>query len=710
MATIGIRKARLLGKVVAAQGAPWMLARLRLKAARELGVIERRTPSRPWSSYELSSVLRSDVPSTQAAYAEWRATHAPPFLVEQTTPPRPMTFIGSQCVTQADGILRGEFPYFGYTRHLGFPPPWKRNPISGQDTANEHWARLDEFGFGDIKLTWEASRFSWAFTLARAYLLSHDERYPEAFWALFENWLDENPPFQGVQWKCGQETALRAMALCFASYAFKGAKGSTEARLSRLVSAMAAHAQRIEAFIEYAISQKNNHGISEALGLWTIGLLFPELRRAEQWRARGRQVLEREVGRQIYADGSYVQHSTNYHRVMLQELAWAIRIAELNAVPFSQQLRDAFRRSTHFLLALTDKATGRAPNYGPNDGAHVLPLSDCPYSDLRPVLNACLYIADKCRAFPPGPWDEERAWLNGVESLTDRKGCGEVHSLRAEVGGYYTIRDSESWGMMRAARYSDRPAHADQLHFDLWWRGENILCDAGTFSYNAEQPFEHGYAATRFHNTAAVDGADQMTKVSRFLWVDWAQAKLAEWVPTGLSRMEAEHTGYAKRGVMHRRAVIHPEPALWIIVDDLTGRGRHRWQLQWLTPDVAIRELGGGEFELPFEVGPVQISMACNSSDAGWQVARAGEQVGGAACDSIDPARGWISRFYARKSPAVSITLSGCSQLPVRIITSIQLGNPSPMRLRPKHSQVSLGARTIQLSDIGNTPIFAGVL
>ena len=47
-------------------------------------------------------------------------------------------------------------------------------------------------------------------------------------------------------------------------------------------------AERIEKNIDYAYSQKNNHGMSEAIGLLTIGLLFPELQQSVVIRKRCR--------------------------------------------------------------------------------------------------------------------------------------------------------------------------------------------------------------------------------------------------------------------------------------------------------------------------------------------------------------------------------------------------------------------------------------
>jgi len=47
------------------------------------------------------------------------------------------------------------------------------------------------------------------------------------------------------------------------------------------------HGDRIATFIGYGLSQRKNHGIGEAVGLFTIGILFPQLQRAEEWKSLG---------------------------------------------------------------------------------------------------------------------------------------------------------------------------------------------------------------------------------------------------------------------------------------------------------------------------------------------------------------------------------------------------------------------------------------
>ena len=696
-------------KAIAALGPGWAIRRAKLHLLNRLGVVERRTPLRPWSSISLSEVLRPGIPQQAEQYLEWRRANSPPFFSKASSIPAAYIGEGSQRV--ADGILAGEIPFFGSSLHLGFPPNWQRDPTTGRQATGGHWTKIDEFGAGDVKLWWEASRFTWVFALSRAFGRTADERYAHAYWQLISDWMDHNPPNRGINWKCGQEASFRVMALCFGFYAFLSAESTSPQNVERFTILIHALGQRIDAYIEYAQSQKNNHGISEGTGLWTIGLLFPEFEAAERWRRRGKQLITSEVIRQIYDDGSYIQHSINYHRVMLQDLCWALRLGECNADRLSDDIYDRFRKGARFLHQFTDSSSGLAPNYGANDGALVTPLTDCAFSDMRPVLQSCHYLTEKTRLYQRGEWDEEMTWLHGAEAVDAPLAPHTPSSagFAAESGGYYTIGTGESWAMIRAAQYKDRPSHADQLHFDLWWKGENVLRDAGTYSYNSPIPFEHALASTRYHNTVTIDGEDQMTRVSRFLWADWASATVLDCGSEveDLVQFQAEHSGYAKAGVIHRRAVIHPDDFTWIVVDDLSGRGKHTACLRWLAPDVPVDPGPGGALDMSLSVGKVKLILAASAGDHTFDVVRAGIRVIGQSTAELDTARGWESRYYGRKDPALSIALESCSELPLRLVTVILLGNESDVRVDPSLRTLVVGAISINLSAIGESPIKA---
>jgi hypothetical protein len=145
----------------------------------------------------------------------------------------------------------------------------------------------------------------------------------------------------------------------------------------------------------------------------------------------------------------------------------------------------------------------------------------------------------------------------------------------------------------------NRPGHADQLHLDLWWRGQNIALDAGTYLYNAAPPWDNALARSLVHNTVTVNGLDQMTRAGRFLWLDWAQAsrisrKQAE--DGSWERGVAEHTGYRKLGVAHRRVVTAYRENRWLVEDSLLADTRRRLPVirGWQSACIGCCRIGSG--------------------------------------------------------------------------------------------------------------------
>ncbi|MDO9301728.1 MAG: heparinase II/III family protein, partial [Anaerolineales bacterium] len=95
----------------------------------------------------------------------------------------------------------------------------------------------------DIKFLWEPARFGWAFTLGRAYHLTQDERYAEAFWKYFETFTRNNPTNFGIHWMNGQEVAIRLMSLVWCAQVF--ADKSSIANRQLLITSISHHASRI---------------------------------------------------------------------------------------------------------------------------------------------------------------------------------------------------------------------------------------------------------------------------------------------------------------------------------------------------------------------------------------------------------------------------------------------------------------------------------
>ena len=209
----------------------------------------------------------------------------------------------------------------------------------GNPPYTQHWTAYERgmvpWGVEDVKDLWEPARFGWAFTLARAYTQTSDERYAATFWRYAEDFLATNPPNAGPQWTSGQEIALRLVAWLFALQVLAASPHTSSERVTRLAGAIAAHAQRIVPTLSYARAQHNNHLISEGLGLVAAGLALADHPLAAEWLRLGRAALHGALRAQIASDGTYAQHSLNYHRLMLL----AALIAEHMDGPFPIDMR-----------------------------------------------------------------------------------------------------------------------------------------------------------------------------------------------------------------------------------------------------------------------------------------------------------------------------------------------------------------------------------
>lgn len=643
-------------------GSSWMAYRLMYAIQQKLGVMQKRFPASTWDSQPLTNFLTQSLLADPHAYIDYKREYKTPFFFESEQAVASRALLkqwdsaGSSPIADVEQLKEGRLRYFsGVWAELGLPLDWFTNPFIKVSVPHSlHWSKIPDFGYGDIKVIWEPSRFGFVYTLVRAYYRTGDESYAELFWSLVEEWRVHNPPQHGPNWKCGQETSFRVMAWCFGLYGFLQAPVSWPQRVADLAQMIAVSGHRIEGNLDYALSQRNNHGISEGVGLWTIGLLFPELSDAERWRKKGQQVLERLAQDLIYDDGAFAQNSNNYHRVMLHDYIWAIRLGELHGCPLSNRLRERVNRAANFLYQLQDSVSGAVPLYGHNDGALILPLSNCGFADFRPVINAALYLESQERIYDSGPWDEDLFWLYGKDAVNQPVIKPKPSNFVAEPSGYYTIRSPKGFLFTRCGQYKDRPAHADALHVDIWWRGQNIVCDAGTYSYNAPKPWDYQLARSVYHNTVTVDGYDQMEKHSKFLWLPWlsgTKTTLQSNECHGFEYWEGGHNGYLRLAhpINHRRGIIRLPKDHWLIVDRLNSTEAHHYRLHWLLTDALYRlDEAAKTVILETEMGCYFAKVQSSVDSAEAKIVRA----------SPDSPEGWRAPCYQTREPALAWQLT----------------------------------------------------
>lgn len=528
---------------------------------------------------------------------------------------------------QTSALLFSHWPYDITSQS----PDWLANPLTGQRMAAPErvWWQIPDFDpvLGDIKLIWELSRMDWVVAFAQR-ARNGDGAVLTRLNDWLSDWCVHNPPYCGPNWKCGQEASIRVMHLAMAAQIL----GQVHQITPGLRDLVHLHLKRIAPTIQYAMAQDNNHGTSEAAALFIGGswLASIGLAEGERWEQAGRRWLENRAVRLIGVDGSFSQYSMNYHRMMLDTFCIAEVWRRHMARPaFSKRFDERARAATRWLYRMVSPVNGDGPNVGANDGARLLQLTDSAYRDYRPSVQLAMALFADQRAYAAeGPWSHPLHWLDvQMPQVLAPQPVSQV----ADDGGFAVLRRGLAMAMLRYPRFRFRPSQADALHLDLWLEGNNLLSDAGSYSYNTEEQWLIYFGGTASHNTVQFDGRDQMPRLSRFLFGDWLKTSDIEPLT-----QDAKGTHFSARycdshRACHRRRISLGESHL-TVVDEVAGFARKavlRWRLaagDWRLDGLRLTNINGDGTH----VLTVMASMP---------VIR---------CELI---QGWLSRHYLEKIP-----------------------------------------------------------
>ncbi len=519
----------------------------------------------------------------------------------------------------------------------------------------------------DIKLVWEPARFSWAIELGKAFHFSRDERFAQKFKALYLDFRNINPLNIGPNWQSGQEVAVRLIALIVTANLMQASEVFDHQFLTQLCKDIADHAERILPTLSYAQAQNNNHLLSEAVGLFTAALFLKDHPRSNRWKSAGRDFFRKAIIEQIDEDGEYSQHSTNYHRMMLTLALWMRVVLTSEGKELDPDELRQLEKAVSWLVGQFDVLSGNATNLGHNDGSFILPFTNLEYPDYQPIIQAASAAFTHSRVLPDGEWNDLIIWM-GIETSADAASKPDlsIHWPSTRIG---TL---DSWANLRARQFHNRPAHADQLHIDLWFKGINLFLDAGTYLYNAQPPWRNALASSINHNTVSVDGQDSMNRAGRFLWLDWSQTNILE---TSENFIRAEQYGYQRLGIIHQRELRRESDTQWEVYDRLLPTGKqtneHDFFLHWLLPNWPYQVSGEEiQFQTPFGQLTLETCPELNTNPIRLHLIRSGETLMG---EYVSPNLGWYSPTYNEKVPAISVLYQARTIAPTTLISRISI-------------------------------------
>jgi len=490
---------------------------------------------------------------------------------------------------RVESMRQGRYILFSKTEYnLGVDYDWVTNPETGyRYDANAHWSTISDFSEekGDIKFVWEKARFAFLTDFIR-YDFHYKEDQSEFVLGQIMDFIDKNPINCGPNYRCSQEISLRVLNWTLALYFYKDSPNLTEDRFNKIMHVVYWQLHHVYHHIDFSrIAVRNNHAITETLMLYLSGLLFPFLPNTAKWSRDGKKWFEEEVEYQIYADGTFLQFSMNYHRVVAQLLTWGIRLADIHGQSFAPVVKQRAELTLNFLDACSDPVSGKLPNYGNNDGALFFRWTEDDFRIYTSQLNDLRAVLYNKVTKP----QESQAWY-GMKNLEvapiNIEGTHEFHE-----GGYYIHQEDTVKTFLRCGSYKDRPSQSDNLHLDIWKDGVNYLWDNGTYKYNTNKDIVDYFTGCEGHNTLSLEGKDQMLRGGRFIWTYWvkhAKAKIEETNQKMIFEGEVDAFQYIEKGIKHRRTVEkNKSENLWIVTDSVSNAIGKQRSLTWhVNPEV----------------------------------------------------------------------------------------------------------------------------
>jgi hypothetical protein len=557
---------------------------------------------------------------------------------------------------RADRMLAGCYDILGYRDLLfGTPPEWHTDPVHGREAPRTFWADVPYLDprHGDHKVIWEINRHQHWLSLARAYHLSGDARYYAAVVEQLESWMAANPPLQGINWASMLELGFRSISWMWALHFFASAATHDRVDAAPWTVDLLLGLDRQLSQIERNLSQyfsPNTHLTGEALALYVTGCALPELRGSQRRTSIGRQVLLRQIGRQIHADGGHAELSAHYHRYTTDFYLLALLAARAAADPAATVFEETARRLAGYLRTLADDE-GRLALLGDDDGGKLFPICGRSPWDCRDTLAAAAAILDD-PSLAVSEMPEEVFWLCAGLPLEDRAYEPSVRLSAAladtgyyvsrTTGGDHLVFDAGHHGFLNGGH-----AHADALSIVLTVRGRPLLVDAGTGTYTMDPQLRDLFRSTAMHNTVVVNGRSQSQTRGAFHWHTVANARATLWhSQQRFDYAEGRHDGY--RPIVHARGVLALHGLGWIVIDHLLGSEEATADAFWhVHPDW---EASARDGNILFESSG---SVAALGSSTGVDILSAADAAG---LDRYAPAYGRLDRgtcLRARKVGAL---------------------------------------------------------
>jgi len=500
-----------------------------------------------------------------------------------------------QIVQRAERICQHRFDLLGYEAlDYGAEIDWHSDRVHGKRAPRKPWFQLKYLDFsevGDAKVTWELNRHQHLVTLAKAFRLTGDAKFASELFAQWHHWHSHNPYPIGINWASSLEVAFRSLSWIWTYFLMAESPAMPSTFRQSWLRSLAISGRHIETYLSTYFSP-NTHLLGEAVALFFIGTLCPEIRNARRWQQRGWQIIQQEAVRQVRTDGLHFEQSTYYHVYALDFFLHSAILASLNQIEVPKEFDHSLERMLDIVAALT--RGGVVPALGDDDGGR---LFDPSRNRLRHMTDplatgAVLFGRGDLKLAATGP-REETLWLLGEsginefqripgEPLPESSAAFRTSGLFLMAGANHKSQLAIDAGPQGA--HTAGHGHADALSLTLAANGRELLIDSGTFQYVGEGSERDQFRGTRAHNTLMIGGKDQAQARGPFGWDRLPSVQAEGWIAgKTFDLFVGSHDGYTRlpNPAIHRRFVFALKSGLFFVRDLALGFGEYPLDVFW---------------------------------------------------------------------------------------------------------------------------------
>src|SRR6267143_3438187 len=324
-------------------------------------------------------------------------------------------------VVRAEQICRHRFDLLGYEDlDYGADIDWHLDLVHGKRGPRKPWFKVKYLDFdevGDSKITWELNRHQHLVTLAKAYRLTGDHKFVREIVAQWKHWHAQNPYPIGMNWASSLEVALRVLSWIWAYFLLDDSPAMTAELRREWIRALAVAGRHVETYLSTYFSP-NTHLLGEAVALFFIGTLFPELPRTQRWKQRGWKIVLDAAAKQVRPDGFYFEQSTYYHVYAVDLFLHARILGAINEVLIPAQFDQTLVRMLDALCLLG--RAGVLPTIGDDDGGRVFdPRRNRAEHLLDPLSTGAILFGRGDFKFVSGPLRAETLWVARAAGLSE---------------------------------------------------------------------------------------------------------------------------------------------------------------------------------------------------------------------------------------------------------------------------------------------------